>query len=58
MPTRRQVPSEMHVIPDNDTIEHEAESDCVCGPDAELKEVRGRDVWVYTHHYLQEKTDG
>ena len=42
----------VHVIPNNDTIEH-AETDCVCGPTIEhVPRHDGGDGWLHIHHSL------
>lgn len=45
-------PGEVHVLPDDDQIQH-ARVDCVCGPAAELvRSPRGPDGWLVVHHSL------
>lgn len=44
---------ELHVIPTDDLIQHETESDCVCEPECEpVKREDGSVGWLYTHHSL------
>jgi len=38
----------IHVLPNDDLVEHDNSEDCVCGPDAYLED----GSWVYVHHSL------
>jgi hypothetical protein len=43
----------IHTIPVSDLIEHEADPECVCGPELEAVEREdGSFGWLYTHHSL------
>ncbi|WP_434744669.1 hypothetical protein [Streptomyces sp. A-14] len=45
----------VHVIPLNDLVEHDTDSEepsCVCGPNAVPIEVGGVVVWAYVHASL------
>lgn len=42
-----------HITPDDDLIEHENRSDCVCNPsEEEITSSSGRPGWIYMHHSL------
>lgn len=44
---------ERHVIPRDDLIQHESETDCVCVPECEpVKRENGSVGWLYIHHSL------
>jgi hypothetical protein len=54
---------ERHVIPRDDLIEHESDSDCVCEPECEpVDRDDGSIGWLYIHHSLdgreQHETEG
>lgn len=42
-------PDEMHIIPNNDLIEHTESDECVCGP---ATTDLGDEQWMYTHASL------
>lgn len=45
--------NERHVTPVDDLIEHDARSDCACGPTPErVERADGSDGWLYIHHSL------
>lgn len=45
--------NENHVIPHNDTIDHQADHTCICGPRCEvIKRADGSTGWLYIHHSL------
>jgi hypothetical protein len=48
------MPQTVHVLPNNDLIEHEDEgTDCPCGPTTEpVFDADGACGWVITHHSL------
>jgi hypothetical protein len=42
--------SDLHVMPTDDIVDHEASDDCVCGPEFELREgPAGQDMWIAVH---------
>lgn len=40
---------EIHIAPEHDTITHELDESCVCGPSPELINDEKGDAWMYTH---------
>lgn len=43
----------IHVVPENDTVEHDDDDDCVCGPQQKCVERDdGSMGWVVVHHSL------
>lgn len=44
--------NELHIVPNNDLIEHTEDEDCVCGPDTERLSDGSR---VITHSSLDER---
>lgn len=43
----------IHVVPLNDLVEHDTQSECVCGPRVEVaKRDDGSVGWLYVHHSL------
>lgn len=47
------MPDRTHVMPRGDLVAHEADEDCICGPDAEFVE----GGIVFTHHSLDGRED-
>lgn len=45
--------ADVHTIPVNDLVEHEASEDCVCGPELEpVERDDGSMGWLAIHHSL------
>lgn len=48
-----------HVVPVNDTIEHDLNDECACGPDPEIvRRDDGTVGWVLVHHSLDARERG
>lgn len=45
-------PKDTHIIPDQDLIEHQPDSDCICGPTHRSNTTTGELRWVVEHHSL------
>jgi hypothetical protein len=47
------LPLVVHVIPNNDLIQHDISDDCTCGPTTEpVKRDDGSVAWLHIHHSL------
>lgn len=45
--------NELHVVPRDDLVEHQADQDCACGPRCEpVQRDDGSTGWLYVHHSL------
>lgn len=46
----------LHIIPDNDLVDHEPTRDCVCGPATDITHGDdGEQQWIITHHALDNR---
>ena len=53
MPVPDDWTNELHVVPQNDLIEHEVTEDCPCGPEARPQERHdGSVAWLIVHSSL------
>lgn len=46
----------LHIIPDNDLIDHEPTNRCICGPRTDITHGdNGEQQWIITHHALDNR---
>ena len=49
---------EVHTIPTDDLVEHEAKEDCVCGPTCDpIEREDGSISYVWVHHSLDNREE-